>query len=107
MRRMEHVGDCLRTFLRGASLEKRVAEWSLILEWPEIVGPEIAAHSQAQDLRDGVLWVAVPSSNWRQHILFLKPQILGALRKKHPEIPVREIRCLSRHATPRPPEGRG
>ena len=101
MRRMEHVGDCLRTFLRGASLEKRMSEWSLILAWPEIVGPDIAAHSEARDLRDGVLWVAAPSSNWRQHIMFLKPQILNALREKYPDISVRDIRCLSREMSPR------
>ncbi len=112
MRRMEHVGDCLRKFLRGANLDKRVSEWSLIMDWPRIVGPEIAAHSQAHDLREGTLWVAVPSSNWRQHISFLKPQILRALHEKYPEIPVRDIRCTNRKvdlpvAEDAPPENAG
>ena len=103
MRRpMEHVGACLRSFLRGAHLERRVAEWSLVLEWPRLVGDQIAAHSEALDLHDGVLWVAVPSSNWRQHILFLKPTILKTLAREFPEIRVREIRCVARaRALPR------
>jgi len=94
MRRMEHIGDALRSFLRGASLERRVSQWEVILGWPRIVGPEVAAHSEAFDLRNETLWVEVPSSNWRQHIQFLKVRILEALAREFPGVPVRDIRCV-------------
>ena len=94
MRRMEHIGDALRSYLRGASLEKRVSQWEVILAWPRIVGSEIAAHSEATDLRNETLWVSVPSSSWRQHIQFLKVRILEALGREFPDVRVREIRCV-------------
>lgn len=103
MRRMEHIGDALRSFLRGASLEKRVSQWEVLLAWPRIVGSEIAAHSEAIDLRNETLWVAVPSSSWRQHIQFLKVRILEAVEREFPQVPVREIRCVVGHG----PGGRG
>jgi predicted nucleic acid-binding Zn ribbon protein len=91
---MEHIGEALRSFLSGASLAKRVSQWEVILAWPRIVGREVAAHSEAFDLRNGTLWVEVPSSNWRQHILFLKVRILETLAGEYPQVPVRDIRCV-------------
>ncbi len=95
MRRMEHVGNALQSFLRGASLEKPVRRWQTVLAWPQIVGDEIAAHSEAIELKGGTLWIAVPSSSWRQHILYLKPQILQALARNFAQVPVRDIRCVT------------
>ncbi len=92
---MEHVSDCLKKFLRATRLEKPVSQYTLVLDWPEVVGKEIASHSEALDLRDGILWVAVPSSNWRQHILFLKPQILKTFQGRFPKISIRDIRCVT------------
>ena len=51
-------------------------------------------HSEAIDLRNETLWVAVPSSSWRQHIQFLKVRILEALAREFPSVRVREIRCV-------------
>jgi predicted nucleic acid-binding Zn ribbon protein len=100
---MEHIGDALHSFLRSASLEHRVAQWEVILGWPRIVGPEVAAHSEAFDLRKGTLWVAVSSSSWRQHIQFLKVRILEALAREFPGVSVTDIRCVgNRGRTERP-----
>jgi len=96
MRRMEHIGDALRGFLRTAHLDHRLTEWELVLAWPELVGPEIAAQSDALELRRGTLWVGVHSSAWMQHIGFLKPRILEALRREFPGVTVEEIRCVLR-----------
>jgi predicted nucleic acid-binding Zn ribbon protein len=95
MRRVAHVGEVLRSFLRGAHLEKELARRQTVLSWPRIVGAEVAAHSEALELRNQILWVAVPSSSWRQHILFLKPQILSAFRREHPGVAVGDIRCVT------------
>jgi predicted nucleic acid-binding Zn ribbon protein len=94
MRRMEHIGDALRGFLHTAHLDRRLAEWQLILAWPELVGPEVASHAQAVEMRRAVLWVEVGSSAWMQHVLFLKPRILEALRREFPGVTVDDIRCV-------------
>ena len=96
MRRMEHIGDALRGFLKGAHLERRIDETQLVLAWDRLVGPEVAAHSSALRLRRGILWVSVSGSVWMQHIQFLKPRILEALRREFPEVRVADVRCLMR-----------
>ncbi len=94
MRRMEHIGDALRGFLRTARLDRRLAEWRLVMAWPELVGPEVAAHARAVELRRRVLWVEVAGSTWMQHVLFLKPRIREALRREYPDVTVDDIRCV-------------
>jgi len=95
MRRVEHVSDILRGFLNNKNLDKQIRRWSVVIEWPSLVGDEIADHSKAFDLIGGILWVSVPSSSWRQHIMFLKPQILKAIAKKFPTVSVSDIRCVT------------
>jgi predicted nucleic acid-binding Zn ribbon protein len=95
MRRVERVGDVLRGFLHNRQLSKGLARWEVVVDWPALVGEEIANHSEALELKNGILWVSVPSSSWRQHILFLKPQILRAMDKKFPDVTVKDIRCVS------------
>ncbi|MBD3236133.1 MAG: DUF721 domain-containing protein [Candidatus Eisenbacteria bacterium] len=93
---MEHVGGALRAFLRGAGLDKAVARWRVVVEWRRIVGDEIAEHAEAYRFQRGMLWVAVESSNWSQHITFLKPRLLEALRRELPDVEIRDIRCVVR-----------
>jgi len=94
MRNMEHIGDALRGFLKDAHLERRIAECEPVLAWERVVGPEIAAHATALRLQRGVLWVAVSGSAWMQHIGFLKPRILEALRREFPAVAIRDVRCV-------------
>ncbi|MFH1144730.1 MAG: DUF721 domain-containing protein [Candidatus Eisenbacteria bacterium] len=91
---MEHIGDALRGFLKSAHLDRRIAEYEPVLSWPRIVGPEVAAHSTALRLQRGVLWVAVSGSVWMQHLGFLKPQILEALRREFPNVRITDVRCV-------------
>ncbi len=94
-RRVEHVGDVLRSFLRGARLDQQISRWEAVLAWPQVVGEEVAAQSKALELKNGILWIAVPSSSWRQHILFLKPQILQAMKREFPGVTLSDIRCVA------------
>ena len=95
---MEHVGGALQSFLRSAGLDKAVARWRVVVEWRRIVGDEIADHAEALRFQRGVLWVAVSSSNWTQHITFLKPRLLEALRRELPGVRITDIRCVVRSA---------
>jgi len=96
MRRMEHIGKVLDSFLRASQLEHRVAEYRVVLQWPDLVGKEMARQTEALELRRGTLWVRAASSVWTQHILFLKPKLLDRMRREFPGVEVRDIRCVIR-----------
>ena len=54
--------------MRGLGLEKRLHQSQVLLLWPNIVGPDIAAHAQPMSLRNGVLVVAVDHPIWLQEL---------------------------------------
>ena len=66
------IGDALRRFGLNERLEERAA----LLRWREIVGDEIAEHSRAVDLEDGVLVLEADHGAWRQEVTMLVPLIV-------------------------------
>jgi len=69
------LSKILPDVLRRCGLEDRLEERSPLQRWREIVGEEIAAHSQAVDLRDGVLVLEADHGAWRQEVNMLLPVI--------------------------------
>jgi predicted nucleic acid-binding Zn ribbon protein len=58
----------------SARLAMRVQE-----RWPELVGPEAAAHSAPEGLRGSILEVRVDASVWGQQLQLRTPEILRRL----------------------------
>lgn len=89
------LGELLRGFLRGTPLQEGLERQGALAAWPEIVGRDIAAHSMAEALQDGVLRVRVESSVWAQELALLERQIIRAFDERMGKGSVREIRFHS------------
>ena len=87
------LGDLLAGVLAEAGIEQRVAQASVVPEWPTLVGAQIAAVTEPLSVSvDGTLWVAVQSHAWMTELSLLEPELLRALNA-HPERPaVQRIR---------------
>jgi predicted nucleic acid-binding Zn ribbon protein len=79
--------DALRHMERGAGIEARA-----VMLWPEIVGPQIAAATEAQSAREGVLVVVVRDSAWSTELGFRKAEILRAYDRRLSRKAIREVR---------------
>ena len=88
----ERLDQVMQKLLGKSPLRRGLEEQEILSSWPEIVGPEIAKHSQALALRDGVLWVRTEGSVWAQELSLLKPRIRERLEKKGGEGSVRDVR---------------
>jgi predicted nucleic acid-binding Zn ribbon protein len=66
----------LEGVLRDCGLEGRLAQRRALDAWEEVVGREIATHSRAVDLEDGVLTLQADHGAWRQELSLLMPQIM-------------------------------
>jgi len=82
--------------LRQYGLHERLTERTALLKWPEIVGEEIAAHSRAVDLVDGVLVLDADHGAWRQELTLLMPMIVTKYNELCGEGTVREIQWRNR-----------
>jgi predicted nucleic acid-binding Zn ribbon protein len=60
-------------------LSKRVEEATSLSRWETAVGPQIAKHTRAIRIHDGVLWVEVDHPIWKTELHYRKRQILTAL----------------------------
>ncbi len=79
MRHPAPMAKVLDQLLRNLGIEHRVKEHMALAVWQEAVGAQIAAVATPTRIRDGVLFVRVRSSVWRNELLFHKGAILAKL----------------------------
>jgi hypothetical protein len=68
--------------------------WLVVSQWPEIVGEHYARKSQAIRFSDGVLFIAVPDSSWRQMMAVDTDKILSIIRRYPYGSVIRELRLV-------------
>ncbi len=99
-RRPTALGDVLSGLLEKSGLAERVEQAALLPEWPELVGPQIAAVTEPRSVSpDGTLWVSVRTHAWMTELSLLEPELLRKLAARPLRSPIRRIRWqLSRPA---------
>lgn len=76
----DHVlGDALEAFLRTQGHGRAIVLARISSAWPDVVGPDVAAHAFPVRLREGILVVAVDHAGWATQLDFLAEQILDRL----------------------------
>jgi predicted nucleic acid-binding Zn ribbon protein len=66
------IGDLIRGRLATLGIAKQVKEAGVAVTWPELVGPEIAAHTRVIKLDHGKLFVSVDEPAWRHELTYQK-----------------------------------
>ena len=87
------VGDAVRKVMQSLGLGDRLKADEVLAAWREIVGDFFAKHSAPQQLKDGVLYVAVlqPTVHFELDRVW-KRDILDKLKKRFGSRTVREIK---------------
>jgi len=88
------LGSILDGVLADCGLDDRLAERSLLTAWPEIVGPRLAEHVRAVDIRETVLFLDADHGAWRQEITLLLPRIKKQCVERFGEDAVTDIRWI-------------
>jgi predicted nucleic acid-binding Zn ribbon protein len=79
----EKLDAVLSAFLEQSGLAGRVEQATVIPDWEELVGAQIAAVTTPIMIsRDGTLFVAVRTSAWMQELSLMEPQLLQALNER-------------------------
>ena len=86
------ISNVLEKLLPSYGLRTRLAEWSLKLKWREMVGEQVAAHSEPIRLNFKRLVVMVDSPAWVQHLTFLKPELMEKIQHSLGKEAITEIR---------------
>ena len=76
----DRLGEILKKIQRkNPVLKQRVTEATSLSRWNEAVGSQIAKHSRAIRVQEGVLWVEVDHPIWKSELHYRKRQILDLL----------------------------
>jgi len=89
--RFRPIGEILPRVLGPRGLLPQLALVQLQQEWPQLVGPDIAAVARPRRLQQGTLIVGVASPTWMTELSFAKRTWLERLRARYPTADLREI----------------
>lgn len=96
MRRAKHFatpGQILPELFRERNWTRQWELHEVHARWPEIAGPEAAAHSAPAALRDRTLWLYASNAVWAQELQFRQIELLRRVRTLMPDRTVSGIRC--------------
>lgn len=90
--RFESVGKLVGQVLGDLGLDGVALAHRIGTQWPEIVGPQIAAHCRPLGIRGGVLELQVDSPVWSQQLQLRKTDLLAKLAEHFGNEAPRELR---------------
>ncbi|MGI6295317.1 MAG: DUF721 domain-containing protein [Armatimonadota bacterium] len=73
------ISTVLQHTLQNLDLHGRLLEQKAIEKWAQVVGPQIAASSRADGVREGVIFVCCKNSMWSAELTLHKPMIIQKL----------------------------
>ncbi len=73
------LGDVLGELVNNQGWTEKLANQRVFTDWPAIVGPEVAQHSQVVAFEDGQVEVQTDSTAWATQLRMLAPRIVAKL----------------------------
>jgi predicted nucleic acid-binding Zn ribbon protein len=87
------IADALKSDLRESGLESRVERAPVLVDWAQLVGPQIAAVTTPRQVtEDGTLFVGVTHHGWMQELSMMERTLLAKINVVPGREPVKKIR---------------
>jgi len=65
--------------VQSLGIQKKLQEYDAVVYWEEVVGERIAQMTKAKRIQQGVLFVQVKTSTWRNELTLRKKEIIDKL----------------------------
>ena len=85
------VGELINELVENRDWRSGLAEGEVFVKWREIVGEEIAEHSEPLEVKNAKLFIKCSSSAWATQLNLVKRQLLESIQKIAPAISELEI----------------
>ena len=93
---VSRVGGFLKSTLQSLGVQEKLLEQKALAKWAQTVGPQIAASTRADAVREGVLFVCCKSSMWSSELTLHKDDIVKKLNAAVGKQVVKDIRFTAR-----------
>lgn len=86
--------EVLSDLIEGREWTQSLAEGNLFALWAEVVGDDVAEHSEPITLLDGRLTIRASSTAWATQLTLLTPTLLEKIKNSAPGVLVDELVVL-------------
>lgn len=87
------IAEALNKLLKSRGLDKDVARASVLEEWAEVVGPQIAAVTRPRLIAaDGTLTVGVTTHAWMNELSLMERSLMAKMNASGSRVKVTRIR---------------
>lgn len=93
---VSRIGGFLKTTLQDLGVQERILEQQALAKWKETVGPQIAASTRAEAVREGTLFICCKSSMWSSELSLHKTDIVKKLNAAIGKPIIKDIRFSAR-----------
>jgi hypothetical protein len=88
---MKRAGKLLSSFFERNNIQDTRGYIDFFQSWQQIVGVDLAAHSDAVDIRNHALVIEVDHPGWMQKLHMQRERILNTLQQRYPNLDIRNI----------------
>ena len=85
------VGDLINELVKTRDWQSGLAEGEVFFKWDEIVGQEIAKHSEPIEIKNGKLLIKCSSTAWATQLNLVKNELLQTIQRIAPAIKELEL----------------
>lgn len=89
--KLEKIDTRLKRVLRRLNLEYEILSRKILDFWPEVVGEKVSLHTEAEKVKDGILFVRVDNPVWSNELRFYKNDYIKKLNEKVEKKIIKEI----------------
>ncbi|HEY6951512.1 MAG TPA: DUF721 domain-containing protein [Bacteroidota bacterium] len=86
------IRSSIQELIDGLGIKKKLAEYDAVLLWESLVGEHVARAATATKIVNGVLFVKVTSSTWRNELSLRKKEIITTLNTALGDEVVKDMR---------------
>ncbi|MEU7895355.1 DUF721 domain-containing protein [Nonomuraea sp. NPDC049152] len=98
-------GKAITDLLAARGWERSAAVGGVFGRWPEIVGPDLAAHTKPEHFEDGEVVIAADSTAWATQVRLLARTLIRRLNEELGEGTVKKVKVRGPQNAPRPSGG--
>ena len=88
------ISDVLKNLIKDREWQSGIAEGNLFANWEELVGTEIAEHSEPIAILDGVLTIKTSSTAWATQLNLISSDVLASLQASAPGALVEKLSII-------------
>ena len=88
----EPIGAAINGLVKNLGIQQKLQEYEAVVYWDEEVGERIAQMTKATRIIQGVLFVQVKTSTWRNELTLRKKEIMERLNTRIGTVVVKDIK---------------